>query len=153
MANGKKRKIRAGGSLIVADAKISFFNGTIYFLVYSRSCINQLLGCLCIQISQDGEGRVQPRAGCRQGDHTDSAPAHPAPALFKVSAPFYLHFLPYHFYFQSKKMMIFLFLSLSLPTNLGNFSAAITWQSSAPGTCHSTWKEMKEMVLASLHPW
>lgn len=63
MANGKKRKIRAGGSLIIADAKISFFNGTIYFLVYSRSCINQLLGCLCIQISQDGEGRVQPRQG------------------------------------------------------------------------------------------
>lgn len=35
MANGKKRKIRARGSLIIADAKISFFNGIIYFPVYS----------------------------------------------------------------------------------------------------------------------
>lgn len=37
-----EKKIRERGLLITADAKISFFNGTIYFLVYSSRRVNQL---------------------------------------------------------------------------------------------------------------
>lgn len=46
--------------------------------------------------------------------------------------------------------MIFLYLSLGLPPKIGDFSATITWQSSRSGTHHSTWKEMQEMVLATI---
>lgn len=77
-----------------ADAKIHFFNGTIYFLVCSGSWINQL-HTAAFAHRFAGTGRLG------QGSATDSATDNPAPSLFKIFLPFYLHFPPYHFYLRA----------------------------------------------------
>lgn len=136
-----REKIRERGLLITADAKISFFNGTIYFLVYSSRQINQL-HMAGFAYGFTGTGRLSER---RQGNCTDSATDNLAPPLCSIL----FAFSALSFLFLC--LLIFLLL-LSLPTKTAKFSAAITQPCSESGTCHSAWKEMQEMFFTAKSP-